>query len=261
MKKILIRLLVVLVLLLLVGAVAVHLFLDSAIKRGVETVGPKLTKVSVKLSSVNLMLLSGSGKVNGLVIGNPEGFKSPSAISVGSTSVELLPQSLLTDKVVIRSINVQAPEVTFETGLNVKENNLNKILANLDETTGGSEKEPTAPKEPGTAPAKKLQVDDFLITGAKVHVTVTAFGNRSATLPIPDIHLKNLGQGPEGITPAELTKVALQELEKEAAKAALTAIDDLSKGAVYMSKEFGGPATNTIDKATKGIGDLFKKKK
>jgi hypothetical protein len=259
MKKILIRLFLVLVILIVVGVVAVHLFLDGAIKRGVETVGPRLTKASVKLDSVNLVLLSGSGKLKGLVIGNPEGFKSPSAIGVGSTSLEIVPQSLLTDKVVVRSINLQAPEITFETGLNVKENNLNKLLANLDETTGGG-KEPAAQPEAAKA-AKKLQVDDFVVSGAKVHVRVTALGDRSATMPIPDIHLKQLGQGPEGITVAELTKVVLQEIEKEAAKAAVRAIDDLSKGAVYMGKEFGTSATNAVDKATKGIGDLFKPKK
>jgi hypothetical protein len=56
----------------------------------------------------------------------------------------------------------------------------------------------------------------------------------------------------------------LEIIEKEAAQVAITAIADLSKGAVYMSKEFGKGATNAVDKAVdkagKSIGDLFKKK-
>ena len=266
MKKLFIRLLLVLVVLLVAAAIAAHFFLDGVIKRGVETYGPRLAKVDVKLKAVNLMLLSGSGKVHGLVIGNPQGFSSPSAISVGSTSVSLQPASLLQDKVIVNSINIQAPEITFETGLNVKENNLNKILANLEESLGedSSTNGPTPPPDPAANAGKKLQIDEFLITGAKVHVTVTAFGGKSATLPLPEIRLKNLGQGPEGITAAEVSKKVLEVIEREAAQVAVTAIADLSKGAVYLSRDIGKAATNTVDKAvdkaSKSIGDLFKKK-
>src|SRR5437773_12305207 len=124
MKKIVVRLLIALVVLVLLGALAVHLFLDGAIKRGVETIGPKLTKTDVKLDAVSLSLLSGSGKIKGLVVGNPEGFKTPSSISVGTASLALKPGSLFSDKVIVQSINVQAPEVTLETDLHG--NNLKK---------------------------------------------------------------------------------------------------------------------------------------
>src|SRR4051812_7617409 len=178
MKKIIVRIFIGLLVLALLAVLAVHFFLDSAIKRGVETIGPKLTKVEVKLASVSLSLLSGAGKIKGLVIGNPAGFKSPSAIQVGTASLALQPNSLLSDKIIIKSINVQAPEVTFESDL--KSVNLKKILANLEESTGGgSAKEPSKPKGNGeTTPKeqKKLQVDQFIISGGKVHVSITPLG-------------------------------------------------------------------------------------
>ena len=86
MKKLFIRLLLLLVFLVLVGIVWVHFFLDSTIKRGVETYGPQFTKVAVKLESVNLSLLSGGCSMKGFLLGNPEGFQSHSAIAVGSTA-------------------------------------------------------------------------------------------------------------------------------------------------------------------------------
>src|SRR5262245_42706176 len=122
MKKILVRLVIAFVVLLVLAAVAVHLFLDGAIKRGVETFGPELTKVTVKLDYVNLSLLTGSGKVRGLTVGNPEGYKTPSAIRVGVGSVAVRPASLLSDKIVVQQINLQGPEITFETDLT--QNNL-----------------------------------------------------------------------------------------------------------------------------------------
>lgn len=94
MKKLLVGGLLALVILAVVAVLAVGIFLDSAVKKGVETVGPQLTKVSVKLDSVGLSLLSGSGKVNGLVVGNPEGYKTPNAINIGHASLAISPGSL-----------------------------------------------------------------------------------------------------------------------------------------------------------------------
>ena len=146
MKKLIIRLLIALVVAAILAVVAVGLCLDGIIKKGVETLGPKLTKVDIKLDSVKLSLFSGAGTLKGLVVGNPEGYRTPSAISVGTATLALKPGSLLSDKIVITSINVQAPEITYETDL--KHNNLSQILANVQAATGGGGKEPAKPQEP-----------------------------------------------------------------------------------------------------------------
>src|SRR5437879_908755 len=114
MKKLLIWSLIAFVVLLVLAALAVHFFLDGAVKREVVSVGARLTQVQVKLESVNLSLVSGTGKVKGFTIGNPEGFKTPSAISVGTASIALKPSSVFSDKVLIHSINIEGPEITFE---------------------------------------------------------------------------------------------------------------------------------------------------
>jgi uncharacterized protein involved in outer membrane biogenesis len=256
MKKLAIRLMVALIVLILLAALAVRLFLDGAIRRGVETVGPMVTKVDVKLAGVSLSLLSGSGKIKGLVVGNPQGYKTPSAIQVGSASLAVQPGSIFSDKVVIHSVDVQAPEITFETDL--KGNNLSKIMANVDETTGGDKSKPSDPAQKKAA--KKLQVDDFRITGGKIHVSVTALGGQSVTVPLPEIHLTSLGQGPDGITAAELTKLVLQSIEKESVKAAGSAVTDLTKQSANLIKSLDTNTTGAVESVTKGIGGFFKKK-
>jgi uncharacterized protein involved in outer membrane biogenesis len=194
-------------------------------------------------------------------VGNPEGFKTPSAIQLGEATFALKPASLLSDKIVIKSINVQGPEITYETDLS--HNNLSKILSNLQEATSGGRKEPAKPQEPGqpkaAKPAKKLEVDEFIIAGGRIHVSVTALGGGTATVPLPDIHLQDLGTGPDGITPAELIKTVLEAIKKGAAQAASGAVTDIGKGAVYVTKDIGNTGTNTIQKVTKGLGNLFKK--
>jgi uncharacterized protein involved in outer membrane biogenesis len=259
MKKVLRWFIFLVFVLIVAGALAVHFFLDSAVKQAIETIGPKVTKVEIKLESVTLSFLSGSGKIKGLVVGNPAGFKAPSAIQVGTASLALVPGTLLNDKIVIKSIDVEATEITFETDL--KSNNLKKLLDNVQESTGsgGATKEPAQPKEKTNEPAKpakKLEVDEFVIKNAKLHISVTPL-NQTATVGLPDIHLANLGTDPEGITPAELTKKVIEAIESTAASQAGSVVTDLGKGAQYIG---GSVKSNVLDKAAKGIGDLFKKK-
>ena len=253
MKKIAIRILIGVLVLAVIAVICVGLFLDTLVKRGIETVGPMVTKVEVKLDTVSLSLLSGSGKIKGLMVGNPEGYKSPSAIQVGKASLALQPGSIFADKVIIRSISVEGPEVTFETDF--KGNNLSKLLANLDSTTGGGANAQPAQSKAG----KKLQVDDFLIRDAKLHVSVTTLG-QSTTVPLPEIHLTGLGKGPDGITAAELTKLLIQAIEKQAVQASSGAVADLTKNAAGLTKDASKAASGAIDKLGSGVGDLFKKK-
>ncbi len=257
MKRILLRIGIVIVLLLIVAILAVTFFLDGAVKRGVETVGPRLTKVQVKLDGVTLSLLSGSGKIKGLLVGNPEGYKTPQALTVGSARIDLKPTSLLSDKVVIKKIEVIAPEITFEGGFGG--NNLSKIRANINETTGGGGTNAAA--KPATEkPGKKLQIDDFLISGAKLHVSVTGMGGKSIAVPMPDIHFSDLGTGPEGITAGELLNKVWQAIEENAVKVADKAVADLGKTATGIATDAAKPVTGAVSNLIKSPTDLFKKK-
>ena len=217
--------------------------------------GPKVAKVDIKLGGINLSPFSGKGEISGLVVGNPEGFKAPNAIKIGSATVAMKPSSLLSDKIVIRSVTIQAAEITFEGALGGN-NNLSKIMANVEAATGGSK--PAAADEKKTAP--KLEVDDFVITGGIVHVSLILMGGKSATVRLPDIHLTDMGTGPEGITPAEFSKQVLQAITHGTVKAVAGAMADLGKGATDTAKSIGKGATDGAGKAAKSITDIFKKK-
>ena len=259
MKKLIIRGVVVLLVLLVVAVGVSIYFLGSIVKKGVETVGPQITGTEIKLDSATLSLLSGSGKLKGLLVGNPEGFKTESAIKVGSVGVGVVAGSVFSDKVHVTQVNVQAPEITFEGGL--KGNNLSKLLDNVQAAAGGSNKSSATSKDKSSS--KKLQVDDFVISGGKINLSIDAgpLGAKSATVPLPEIHLTNLGGGPDGITSADLTAKVLKELLQAAIPAAEKAVVDLGKGVTTgVVNEAGKTATEGVEKATKGIGELFKKK-
>jgi hypothetical protein len=187
-------------------------------------------------------------------------------MSVGHVKIGVAPLSVLGDKIHVKKVHVLEPEITFEaTGLNVRANNLSKILENVQAVAGATSSTPEskpeskpAPAESG--PAKKLQVDDFLLSGAKVKVTSTSMGGKTVNVVIPDIHFTNLGSGPEGISAAELTQKVLNELVPAIITAAQKSLGDLGKGATDLMKGTGENASEAVDKATKSVTDLFKKK-
>lgn len=237
---------------LLIAFVFGFVMLGSVVKAGVEKVGPMVTKVPVKLDGAAVSIFSGKGELKGFEVGNPEGYKTANAIKVGSVAVEVVPKSVIGDKIIVRSINVQAPEITYETGL--KKNNLSQILENVQSVAGKSSTEQTGSSKP-----TKLQVDEFIIAGGKINVSATMMGGRSATLPLPEIRLSNLGQGPDGITPAELTEKALAAVVngtlKAVAEGGAALAQDAVKTGADSAKKIGTETTKSLQK----VGDLFKK--
>jgi hypothetical protein len=245
MKKILFSLLIILIVVILAGIIALNFYLGPAVKMGMETVGPKMTQVSVKVDAVNVSLLTGSAGIKNLVVGNPEGYKAPEAIRVGSAAIGVNPLSVLSDKIVIRSMRLEGPQITFE-GSPFSGNNLNTILKNVNAATrSGGTAATNAPAQKSAKPAKKLEVDDLLITGAKVNFN-------GAVLTLPDIHLTNLGRGSGGITPADLTRRMLEAITAATIKAVVNAGTEVGND---VRKSVGVGVSNF----SKSLGGLFKK--
>jgi uncharacterized protein involved in outer membrane biogenesis len=246
MKKV-VRILIGLVLILVIVAVVAIFFIGSIVKAGVEKVGPSVAKVQVKLDAASISVFGGSGELKGFVIGNPEGFKAPEAIKVGTVALSIAPGSVLKEKKHVRLIRVEAPEITYETGL--KGSNLGKILDNV---SGSAEQDEKAPTKKEQTTKTKLQVDEFVITGGKIHVGISMVGSR--TVPLPEIRLTKLGEGPDGITPAELSKKVMSAILDATTKAVAENAGNLGEA----GKVLGTGATDQLKKT--GIGDLFKKK-
>jgi uncharacterized protein involved in outer membrane biogenesis len=249
-KKILIGIGIGLLAVIILAVVVVGFFLGDVVKAGMETVGPKVTQTSLTVGSVHVGILTGSAGVNDLVLGNPAEYtaKAPNAITVGKAVVSLSPGSLLSDKIVIKSVEVRSPEITFE-GNPFGANNLKKIQDNVNAFTAGlagapdtnAAAKPAAPAKPG----KKLEVDDFLITGAKVHFN-------GATLPLPDIHFTDLGKGTDGITAGDLIKKIMGEITTATVKAVASSVGDAGKAIGNEAGKIG----NSIGKS---LGGLFGK--
>ncbi|MBM3845356.1 MAG: AsmA family protein [Verrucomicrobia bacterium] len=230
--------------LILIGIFVAAANLGTLIKHGVEEFGPKVTQTSIKLNSVSVSLFGGSAEMKGLLLGNPTGYKAPNALEAERIAVRLSPGSLRSDKVVIQSIVVEGAQLHVEGS--ASGNNFTKIQSNVEAFAG------SAPPTDNKA-AKKLQVDELVLKNCKLHLSLGLLGGKTIATPLPDIRLTDLGQGPEGITPAELIKRVLGSMTGGIGSAAGQAIKD-------AAKDIGKGAAESVDKATKGIKSLFKKK-
>ncbi len=251
MKKTLLRVLAAGLLIFVLGVFVAMFFIDSIVKKSVETIGPKVAKVEVKLEGASVSMLSGRGGLKGLVVGNPVGFKTPNAVKVGEVTVVVDTLTLMQEKIVVRSVNVVAPEITFEGGL--KENNLNKILQNVQAFTATDQASPKA------AGSKKIQIDEFVVSDGKVNLNVTLLGGKSVTVSLPRIRLTDLGKGGDGITPGELSEKIVKAVLDETMGVVGEALGKLGKEVTNAAKDLGDGAKGQVDKLTKGIGGLFKK--
>lgn len=256
MKKTLFKIFIAGVVLVVLAVGAVIFYLDHIVKSGLEAAGPQVARVNIRLDKASLSPLSGNLQLHGLVIGNPEGYKTESAIKAGEVRVKVHPASLLSDKVVVNSVRVAAPEITLE-GASLSRNNLTTILDNINATLGGGSTPSATP--PAESRETRLQIDDLEITGGKIHLVLNALGGKPMTVPLPAIHLKQLGTSAEGVTGAEVAKRILNEVLSTSVQAAGKVIGDLGRQVV----EEAGAATKAVkeeaQKALKGIGDLFKK--
>lgn len=238
----------VLVLLVVAVLVAPLFAIDPIVKYTVEKVGPELTKTAIRIEKVHIAIFTGEAEINGLVIGNPEGFKTPEAISIGSLEISVDLKSIMTDRVMVRAVRVEGQAVTYEAGRHGS--NIDRLLTNM-EGVAAAESEDASAREGG----KKVQINDLTIAGGKVNLSAGALGGQTVSLPLPKIHLKDIGDD-DGSSLAEVVTHVMKAIVKAATRVVLTSGEAIGKGA----KKVGGATLQGVGSvgyaATKGAGAI-----
>lgn len=250
--KTLLKISLILVVLVVIAVAVVASNLDKMIKAGVETVGPEITGTSITLDSVDLSLLSGQGELKGLVVGNPKGFQTKSSFKLADSKVSVDLKSALSDKVIIKEILIDGPEVTYESG--PSGSNVSKIQENVaafsKSVTPKGAAESKSQKNDQTQ--KKVQINDFIFRNGKVMVSSSMLGGKPIKISLPDIHLKDIGKDSGGVTP----ETAVAEVFKAVDKAV---VQSISKSAGEAVKSIGGSAGMTESQLIEGVKGLFGK--
>jgi len=239
-KKKLIYIGLALVVLAALALVVSVLSLGRIVKNRVEAIGPQVTQTAVTLDSAAIWLFPGRASFKGLTIGNPSHYKTKVAIAFGKIHVRVNPFTAFSRKIVIDTIQLESPEVTIEGGL--KKNNLTEIEKNMNDYMDGTNASPSAPAQANATTNahtdRTFQVNELVITGARLHVISLFNTGANVSMSLPEIRMASLGQGPDGITSAELGQKVLKALLNSIAENAADTVSNLGKEAVSKAKKF-----------------------
>lgn len=256
------KLLIGIIVLALVAVALVYFFgasaLNKGVKKGVESVGPRVTQTSVTLDAVNLSPFSGKGTLTGLNVGNPEGYKSENIFELGQIDIQVDTGTILSDKIIIDKIHIRQPAISYEktlTGSNVKE-----LQKNIEAFTGPREEAEEAP-EAEAAAKKQVVIRKLIIEDGTIYVGALGVGQ---TVKLPRIEMDDIGEEGSNITLAEAIDLVLSkvltnigpaianagELGKQATEALKTqGLEKLDQGAEKAGK--------AAEKASEGLKKIF----
>jgi hypothetical protein len=200
------RTLQVLFILAVGGLAFLYARLDRLVKGAVEGYGSDILKARVSVRSVHLSPFSGEGTLKGLEIGSPAGFSEPFVLRVARVHVRVEPRSLTTDRVVVREVDIEAPELRYER--NASGSNLDALQRSAAAYA------PAEPRKKSGKP-KTVVIDRFTARGGKAAIDI--FGAK-ASAALPDISATGIGEG-SGATPQQAAQRILGALSDSALKA------------------------------------------
>ncbi len=212
--KWIIRIVVLLVVLLIVGAGALYLSLNSIVKSVIEKQGSEQLNVPTTLSSVSLGLLKGTVDLNTLAIASPPGFSAPQMFSIGKLSVDTGGVSRLRDEPIhIATIDIDAPNLVVEQN-NLKLN-FRELMNHIPSSGGGGTTTTTADGKP----AKKLIIDSLNITNAHVMLEPGIPGmGKEMDVALPPMTMEKIGNADGNNSGVAIKDVLLAVITKMVAQ-------------------------------------------
>ena len=227
--------LLVIVLLLVVGGVVVYFYLDSLVKRTIETQATQSLHLQTTLGGTSLSVFGGKFGMSDLKVANPEGFTAPHMLTLGDARVNVSYGQLRNNPVHVANITLDRPTLVIEQVNGVF--NFKRAQDGMSPTPpptapDGSPPAPQPPTPPqpsqpaGPAePAKeqmKVIIDELTVSNA---VVVLRPGldlpvvPKEITIPVGSITMRNIGNGDGAGNGAAMKDVAMQLITALAAQA------------------------------------------
>jgi hypothetical protein len=221
--------------------------MDEIIEVAIESYGSEIIGANVQLDAVVLDLAEGQAALNGLHIGNPDGFQTDYAMQLDQVKVTLDIDSITTDLIVIKEVLIQGPAVIYEMASGGS--NVDTIAKNAQDYTGNE----AQTEDSSNAP--KLIIENFYMNDGEVSVSHSFLKGKTLTVGLPNIHLQDIGKEENGASPGEVAEEVMDSIKSGVG----TAVASLSLGKTFS----GGAdavkegAASVMDKA-KGAGDKLK---
>ena len=197
------------ILLALIVLVAVGLSnLGPVVTKAINIYGPRLTKTEVRVSNVDISLLSGTATLSDFILGSPKGYNSPQTIKVRSIYLDVDERSLLGDTLVIDRIEVFRPEIFYE-----KRGGTDNLKTILDAMKSGQKK--SEPSASGKTAGKRLLIKDLILREGTLNVVVPGAEGRNVRVNLSELRLRNVSEETAGAVTAEAFTAVLDAIYKQ----------------------------------------------
>jgi hypothetical protein len=218
--------------------------LDSQAASAIRRYGPEIIGVPVSLSGAHIDPLDGKAALYGLVVGNPGGFKAKHALSLGEISMQLDIGSLMTDVIRIKELTLVKPEIMYE--YSSAGSNLDVLQRNIEQYV--AQQHGTMKKTQDSESAKKLVIEHLYIKNGIASVRAEILNGDVLSVPIPDLHLRDIGKKSNGTTAGDAMRQILGPLVQQVG----TSVASLGLNTAGKTLQKG------VEAATQTIKDLFK---
>jgi len=225
------RIALVLFVVLLAAGYAAYRSIDLLVVYAFEHYGPQILGVPVKVHGAHISVFDGTGRVEGVDIGNAAGYAAAQAARVGEIRVALEPLTLRGPVVRVRELAVANASITYERGDGPA--NLDVIRRHIRAYVDGQGASAGAPQAGGEkAPRHRYVFDRISIRGVEVTVTHPALKGQGITFELPEVELTDVGKSRGGATAGEVADAVTGALEQRIAQRLLTRLDLLRQGGV-----------------------------
>lgn len=265
------KLILILLVLLLIAVGVAYYYAGHIVKTAVEEFVPEITKTSVKLNDVDISLFKGRVALNGLSIGNPDGYGAKEAFGLKNIVVMFDPKTITENKIVINQILIEgthvSAEATYQNGkissnLTDLQNNVNAYLAKSS-SPAETKKETT----PSSTSSKQVVIRDLQINDSSLTVGIM---KQTIDIPLPNIQQKNIGEQKKKMTWKDTIAYIFNLITTESVKNTVTATQkalkdgalkllDSAENAKNALKEQAGNVLDSANSLKDGVKGLFSK--
>ncbi len=241
-----------LAILLIIGGGAYYLAtnLESIVKKVVHKYGSEVTGTDVNIDGFKLSLKEGTGTISKITVANPAGYKVPNLFELNEITVKVDLKSITTDTIIIESININKPVITYEM-LSLTKNNISDIQNTIQNYLNKAPKKSVSKETAKTEAKEEKASKNVTIKKSSVengelgaYTNIQGLAN-NVTVKLPPIQMTNVGgegNGKEvGQIVSEVISIILNTASKTAVNSNFADIEGVAKenldNAVSSAKE------------------------
>ena len=244
--KMLVGILIVLVVVLLAAVLTLPMTIGPIVKTAASVGGPKALGVPVSVGDVKLSPLAGSLTISQVKVGNPQGYSDKDAFAVEKVEIGLNLKSLMSDTIVVKKIQVDAPAIVFES--KDGKSNFDTMLGNAKKSSEEEKAKKTDEKKAG----KKVVIEEFSLNNAKVSYASGLTMGKALTIPLPSVTVRDIGKKSGGTSFVD----ALTEIMNGILNGLTQAVTGVTGAAGDMLKSLSGSASDTAKGATDSLKNV-----